>query len=73
MLDQLETLAKTARAELEQLSSGEALDLWNSRYIGRKGEITQMLRRVGELPKEERPLFGQRANQLKQELEAAYQ
>src|SRR5512134_387797 len=73
MINELETLAQTAQAELGQLYSGEALDTWNSRYIGRKGELTQLLRRVGELPKEERPLFGQRANQLKQELEAAYE
>jgi phenylalanyl-tRNA synthetase alpha chain len=32
-----------------------------------------MLRRVAELPREDRPAFGKRANQLKQELEAAYE
>jgi len=72
MLNQLETLAETARTELGQLDTGHALDAWNSKYIGRKGELTQMLRRVSELSKEERPAFGQRANQLKKELEAAY-
>jgi phenylalanyl-tRNA synthetase alpha chain len=72
MLDQLETLAQTARTELEQLGTGEALDAWNGKYIGRKGDITQMLRRVGELSHEERPAFGKRANELKQELEAAH-
>ena len=73
MLNQLETLAETAQTELERLSTGDALNAWNGKYIGRKGEITQMLRRVSELPREERPLFGKRANQLKQELEAAYE
>ncbi len=73
MLNQLETLAKTAHTELEQVSDSQALDAWESQYIGRKGELTQMLRRVGELPREERPAFGKRANQLKQELEAAYE
>ncbi|MBN1218408.1 MAG: phenylalanine--tRNA ligase subunit alpha [Anaerolineae bacterium] len=73
MLNQLETLAKTARTELTQLGTGDALDAWHGQYIGRKGELTQMLRRVGELPREERPVFGQRANQLRQELEAAYE
>ena len=72
MLNQLETLAETAQTELGQLDTGDALDAWNSKYIGRKGELTQMLRRVSELPKEDRPIFGQRANQLKKELEAAY-
>ena len=73
MLDHLETIAKTAHSELEQLISGDALDSWNSKYIGRKGEITQMLRRVSELLPEQRPVFGQRANQLKKELESAFE
>ncbi len=73
MLTQLETLAETALTELGHLETGDALNAWNSRYIGRKGEMTQMLRRVSDLPREERPAFGKRANQLKKEMEAAYQ
>ncbi|MDM8527328.1 phenylalanine--tRNA ligase subunit alpha [Anaerolineales bacterium HSG24] len=73
MLEQLETLAKTAETELSQLNTSEALSAWNSKYIGRKGQIPQMLRQVSQLPKEERPTFGQRANQLKKSLEAAYE
>ncbi len=73
MLNQLERLTTTAREELQGLNSGEALSTWNNQYIGRKGEITQMLRRVGELPAAERPLFGKRANELRQELEEAYE
>jgi len=73
MLNELETLAQTARSELEQLSTGDELAAWNSQYIGRKGVMPQMLRRVGELPPAERPTFGQRANQLKKELEAAFE
>jgi phenylalanyl-tRNA synthetase alpha chain len=73
MLEELEQTARTARAELEQISNSDALSAWNSQYIGRKGQIPLMLRRIGELPKEERPAFGQRANVLRQELEAAYE
>jgi len=73
MLNQLETLGTTARTELDQLTTTDDLTTWNSKYIGRKGELTQMLRRVSELSKEERPAFGQRANQLKKELEAAFE
>jgi phenylalanyl-tRNA synthetase alpha chain len=73
MLNQLESLAATAQVKLTELAAGAALDDWHSQYIGRKGDLTLMLRRVAELPKEERPHFGQRANQLKQELEAAYE
>jgi phenylalanyl-tRNA synthetase alpha chain len=73
MLNELENLAQTARVELEQLSIGDELVAWNSRYIGRKGIMPQMLRRVSELSPAERPVFGKRANQLKKELEAAYE
>ena len=72
MLEQLEALAQAAREELGQLETSEALSAWNSKYIGRKGEILQMLRSVGQLPAEERPAFGQRANQLKNELQTAF-
>jgi len=73
MLDQLENVGQTAQTELKDLTTGDGLEDWNSKYIGRKGEITQMLRRVGELPKEERPAFGKRANELRKELEVAYE
>ena len=33
MLEQLETLAQTARTELEQLDTGDTLSAWNSKYI----------------------------------------
>lgn len=72
MLNQLEIVAKTALTELDNLTTGDALSAWHVKYIGRKGEITQMVRRIGELKEEERPAFGKLANQLKQELESVY-
>lgn len=73
MLNQLETLAQTAQVELTHLENSDALTAWHSKYIGRKGEIPKMLRQVSQLPKDERPTFGKRANELKQVLEATYE
>ncbi len=73
MLDQLNRLYDQALAELEEIETQAALEAWYSRTIGRKGEVTLLVRRVGELPKAERPAFGKRANQVKSALEAAYQ
>jgi len=73
MLDQLNQLHADALAELETVDIRPALDDWYTRTIGRKGAVTLLVRRVGELPKEARPAFGQRANQVKDGLEAAYQ
>ena len=73
MLEQLNQLRADALAELAGVDSKEELEDWYTQSIGRKGEVTLLLRRVGELPREERPAFGRRANEIKGELEAAYQ
>jgi phenylalanyl-tRNA synthetase alpha chain len=73
MLEQLNQINQDALAELQEIDAQAELEEWYARRIGRKGEVTLMLRRVGELPKEERPAFGRRANEIKNELEAAYE
>jgi phenylalanyl-tRNA synthetase alpha chain len=72
MLDKLTQLEDRALQELEALTDLEALDGWRVRYLGRKGELTALLRDIGKLPPEERPKAGQRANQVKLALQAAY-
>ena len=72
MLDRLEQLGEAARAALGEAETGEALALWNRRFLGKKSELTLLLRSVVDLPKEERPLVGRAANELKQDLEAAH-
>ena len=69
MLTELETLREDALSALDSIADSETLTRWNSQYLGRKGAITGLLRRVSELPKADRPAFGQRANAVKTELE----
>jgi phenylalanyl-tRNA synthetase alpha chain len=73
MLDQLTQLETEALAALEEAQDSDALGDWNRHYLGKKGALTQLLRSVGELPKEERPAFGRATNEAKATLEAAYQ
>jgi len=72
MLEQLENLYQQALAEIEQIADAESLRAWEIGYLGKKGSITQMLRSTGQLPPEQRANFGKRANQIKEELAAAY-
>lgn len=72
MLEQLETLFQAAQAELDQANTSDALREWEIKYLGKKGDITLMLRSTGQLPKEERAAFGQRANEIKNLLGEAY-
>jgi phenylalanyl-tRNA synthetase alpha chain len=73
MQKELEELRIRALEELQQAQDSDELDAWEKTYIGRKGLVTVMTRRVGELPPEQRPRFGRRANEIKQELTAAYE
>jgi phenylalanyl-tRNA synthetase alpha chain len=73
MLDTLEQLGQAALADLKTIQDSPALSGWHTQYLGRKGHLTLLLRRVGELPQAERPAFGKRANEIKTMLEAAYE
>jgi phenylalanyl-tRNA synthetase alpha chain len=73
MLEQLKQLETEALAALEAAENSDGLSEWNRRYLGKKGALTQMLRSVGQLPKEERPAFGKMSNEVKLKLEAAFE
>jgi phenylalanyl-tRNA synthetase alpha chain len=64
--------ALAALAALSAAETADGLQEWRNRYIGRSGEVTLLLRSVGSLPPEQRAGFGQGANRLKNELEAAF-
>ena len=68
MKDLLEQIRQSA---MEQLSRVDA-DLSGIRvkYLGKKGELTAVLRSMGSLSPEERPAFGQRANEVRAQIEA---
>ncbi len=72
MLDQLNTLHTAALAALDAIQDSAALRAWDIQYLGSKGELTTLLRGIGSLPKEERPAFGQRANEVKEALTTAF-
>jgi phenylalanyl-tRNA synthetase alpha chain len=69
MSQQPEQLELKARKELESITSLNELESWRVRYLGRKGELTMILRGLAELPPEERKITGARANQAKNNLE----
>ena len=71
MKEQLEALRAQAMEELASLRSPKELEDFRVRYMGKKGSVTGLLRGMGALPAEERPIMGQMVNQLRQELEDA--
>ena len=73
MLDEISDLRGEARERLDALNNLNELQRWRSAYLGRGGAIPLLLRRIGELPHEQRPAAGREANALKRSLESAYE
>lgn len=69
MLDQIAQLEEEALREIEAAQDMEALKELRVRYLGKKGALTALLRRMGDLPPEQRPAAGQKANSLRKKLE----
>ena len=54
MLQQIEEMKNKAQAELEQINENSALEAWRVRYLGKKSELTQVLRGLSELSIDEK-------------------
>lgn len=72
MLEQLEQHYQDALARLSEIQETPLLEAWFRDVLGRKGQMTQMARQVGQLDAEQRPAFGKRINEIKQSLQTAF-
>lgn len=70
MKDRLEGLKLDALRELEPISSIQELNDLRIKYLGKKGRLTEILRGMGSLSAEERPIIGQVANEVRAAIEA---
>jgi len=71
MLSELDQIEQTALRALEGVQDELALEGWRVSHLGRSTPLMQVFDRLGQLPKEERPAIGRRANEVKRAVEAA--
>ena len=71
MKEMLERIKKDALSALQDSGTAEALEALRVRFLGKKGEITAILKKMGGLSPEERPVIGQLANSIRSEIEEA--
>jgi phenylalanyl-tRNA synthetase alpha chain len=71
MRDQLEQLKSEAVKAIASASGEDALLEIRVRFLGRKGELTALMKGLGALGPDERPIVGQLVNSVKEEIEAA--
>lgn len=71
MKEQLKKIEELAKSELSACTEIKALDDLRIKYLGKKGELTAILKQMGKLSAEERPVIGQLANQVRADIEEA--
>lgn len=69
MKSQLEAIRAAATEEIAKVSSKTDLDALKVRFLGKKGELTAILKQMGKLSPEERPVMGQLANEVRSFIE----
>lgn len=70
MKTQLEKIRQAAKEALDSFESKEQIEEARIKYLGKKGELTAILKQMGKLSAEERPVIGQLANEIRADIEA---
>ena len=71
MKQQLEAIRAAALEAIAATANSAELEALRVKYLGKKGELTAVLKQMGKLSAEERPVMGQMANAVRDELEKA--
>jgi phenylalanyl-tRNA synthetase alpha chain len=69
MRERLQALQEAALADLQKVETQQQLNDLRIQYLGKKGELTEVLRGMAQLTAEERPLVGQVANDTRKAIE----
>ena len=70
MVSELRQLEENAFAELDTAETEDQFLNIKTKYLGRKGLLTGLLRNIAQVPDDKKPLFGKLCNELKNSLNA---
>jgi phenylalanyl-tRNA synthetase alpha chain len=73
MLEQFKKIGSEALAELKKVGNAAQLEEFRIKFLSRKGQIQEMLSRVGKCPPDIKPQAGQIANKIKKEVTEAFE
>lgn len=71
MKEQLQELKSAAIAAIDKVASIDELEGLRVKYLGKKGELTAILKQMGKLSEEDRPVIGQLANEVRENVTSA--
>ncbi|MBQ6207148.1 MAG: phenylalanine--tRNA ligase subunit alpha, partial [Oscillospiraceae bacterium] len=71
MKEQLEAILQTATQAIRDSGAATDLEALRVKYLGKKGELTAVLKQMGKLAADQRPAMGKMANEVRAKLETA--
>ncbi len=71
MKEKIAKIESEAKEALEKVDSTQALNDIKIKYLGKKSELSNLLKEMGKLPKEERPVIGSLVNEVRKKIEEA--
>src|SRR5260370_16540372 len=72
LLEDLEALRNAAFAAFNATQDAATLETMRVEFLGNRGKLKATLGRMGEVPREEKPAVGKRANEVGAEIQAAF-
>ena len=73
MLDKIESADKGFTSDIDEVSDNDSLEAIRIKYLGRKGLFTELFEEFKQLPKEEKPKYGQILNKAKSSAQAKFE
>jgi phenylalanyl-tRNA synthetase alpha chain len=73
MLERIEQIDRESQAALAAIGGADELEAFRIKYLGSNGALKGLMSLLKDVPREQKPAFGQKANELKQKVEAAYE
>lgn len=70
-MDEIKKLEEQFQAELNKAQEAQDFEALRIKYLGRKSLVNDLFGRLSQIPKEEKAVFGQQLNVLKQKITAA--
>ena len=69
MKEKLQAMREALEKQLDAVRSSEDVEALRVRYLGKKGELTGLLRSMGSVPADQRPAMGKLVNELREHIE----
>ena len=73
MLDQLKNLQREAQDEIVKIKDFNSLEKMRVKYLGRKGLLSQLMKKMSSLPPAKKPAIGKKANECKKTIEQLWE